>query len=484
MLYKDGILWCSCTDKKRWKSESCRQNFYHTRNKVPLRKTKISIDAIQCDKNDYYVVDCNVCLCKSGILDEASCTNRTCLEGSKVDDCKYGQVLRLDGELCTCSELGFYIDKLCIKVKGVNTKIEQKDLAILTHEVKGMKENKRTLKDKNLKCEPNSIFNVDCNKCWCSEDGKDMKCTAKLCSPEILKQTMFQDSPNIPEGEKCVKGQTYKKDCGTCTCNENNRMMCSKTACLSPEERDELSKIQQQHSKISQQKEKVTENDQKTVREGNKNHNIKIIEINKNGTPNKKIGFNKSDFKSAGDKKKTIKLNTIQTGNDFEMRAKNDELEKIKLHAHKLGLFEEDEGDEDHDQDNSDYKPIKLTDASGRFPLLNLKVKCTPGRIYTKGCQRCFCCNQKKPRCTNKPCKAMSKKVKVPSDVTPSISGLDFARMASLPHEAAKCTPGKSYKVRCNRCICLANGNLLCENKLCASIAEINANTAWRYNGA
>ncbi|XP_049880371.1 uncharacterized protein LOC126376861 isoform X2 [Pectinophora gossypiella] len=376
MLYKDGILWCSCTDKKRWKSESCRQNFYHTRNKVPLRKTKISIDAIQCDKNDYYVVDCNVCLCKSGILDEASCTNRTCLEGSKVDDCKYGQVLRLDGELCTCSELGFYIDKLCIKVKGVNTKIEQKDLAILTHEVKGMKENKRTLKDKNLKCEPNSIFNVDCNKCWCSEDGKDMKCTAKLCSPEILKQTMFQ-----------------------------------------------------------------------------------------------------------GDKKKTIKLNTIQTGNDFEMRAKNDELEKIKLHAHKLGLFEEDEGDEDHDQDNSDYKPIKLTDASGRFPLLNLKVKCTPGRIYTKGCQRCFCCNQKKPRCTNKPCKAMSKKVKVPSDVTPSISGLDFARMASLPHEAAKCTPGKSYKVRCNRCICLANGNLLCENKLCASIAEINANTAWRYNG-
>lgn len=70
-----------------------------------------------------------------------------------------------------------------------------------------------------------------------------------------------------------------------------------------------------------------------------------------------------------------------------------------------------------------------------------------------------------------------------PEDVSPSIPESDFQKLTILPNEATKCVSGKTYRVDCNPCLCLSNGNLLCSKMLCLSIDDVNRIKASKASG-
>ncbi|CAH2057070.1 unnamed protein product, partial [Iphiclides podalirius] len=113
---------------------------------------------------------------------------------------------------------------------------------------------------------------------------------------------------------------------------------------------------------------------------------------------------------------------------------------------------------------------------------------CVPGRIYRQGCQMCYCDEKGKSACSASSttgCKEYPKPEDVvsPIVVSPQISNEEFWRYPILPHSAAPCESGKMYMVTCNACLCLDNGNLLCEKLLCLDQEEVNHSNAKKWSG-
>lgn len=50
----------------------------------------------------------------------------------------------------------------------------------------------------------------------------------------------IQDIQDIKEGENCTQGQVYKVNCNACRCGPSNRLICTKKACLSDDEKIKL----------------------------------------------------------------------------------------------------------------------------------------------------------------------------------------------------------------------------------------------------
>ncbi|KPJ04193.1 hypothetical protein RR46_07952 [Papilio xuthus] len=114
--------------------------------------------------------------------------------------------------------------------------------------------------------------------------------------------------------------------------------------------------------------------------------------------------------------------------------------------------------------------------------------RCVPGKLYHKECQKCYCdingkplCNPSKPTKCKEPPKIMD--VTTPMDVSPPITNKEFSQLPILPHSAVKCQSGKIYLIDCNTCLCLDNGNLLCETLLCLNKDEENAVKAKKWSG-
>lgn len=48
------------------------------------------------------------------------------------------------------------------------------------------------------------------------------------------REKSVNDLPEIKEGNGCVPGKTYKMDCNTCQCTNNEKLLCTKMACFGP----------------------------------------------------------------------------------------------------------------------------------------------------------------------------------------------------------------------------------------------------------
>lgn len=70
-----------------------------------------------------------------------------------------------------------------------------------------------------------------------------------------------------------------------------------------------------------------------------------------------------------------------------------------------------------------------------------------------------------------------------PVDVRPKIKDQEFKELPELPHAATPCTPGTTYKVDCNGCVCDEFKNLLCDKLLCISFADMHRAEAMKKSG-
>ncbi|XP_026750636.3 uncharacterized protein LOC113511218 [Galleria mellonella] len=111
--------------------------------------------------------------------------------------------------------------------------------------------------------------------------------------------------------------------------------------------------------------------------------------------------------------------------------------------------------------------------------------KCVPGKLYKKGCRKCFCDQSGTARCANRiQCNDdRSILMLTPEDVRPRFEKEELNSLSLLPNTATRCEPGKAYKVDCNFCLCLINRNLLCSKMLCLSFNDTYRIKALKYTG-
>ncbi|KAI5631766.1 pacifastin inhibitor (LCMII) domain-containing protein [Phthorimaea operculella] len=519
MLYNEGALWCLCDARGFWRSSNCRSNFRSVRHKSVTRLGPALSKDIPCENGSIYAVDCNVCECRAANLTVDACTNRTCAAGTKEDPCKLGQLVRADQQLCACSQIGYYVNDLCINLPTNEKiqKISKEDLAKLNYE---------NPSPANTTCEPYSIIQQDCNSCSCTASGH-LTCTSKLCLsdspatddilrgnrkklPELKSDTEpcepgkkyrykcntcscnkkgvpscttmicldFYDThtgkkedlkdsekkvhdihqlPEIHEGEPCTHGVTYRLDCNACLCNKG-RLICTKKLCLRQDEVNEQKDFEKHKA------------DKKP---------IETIFATKNKNMFLEVFDDKLVIHQRKDKKKHAHLNSSNSS-DSSTDNEPKEHENVKS-------FRTNEGTTKHTKNkkvmrDSDDSKEALGQGSARYPKLPA-TKCKPGHLYSKDCQRCFCTHKQVARCTNRPCAEMKGPALLPKDVFPHIYPKEIATLPTLPHQAARCKAGMVYLVDCNICLCIFNGNLFCQNKLCPAMGEVNKIAAQKHNG-
>ncbi|KAJ2940808.1 hypothetical protein O0L34_g10056 [Tuta absoluta] len=544
MLYNEGALWCLCDQRGFWRSSNCRSNFRSVRHKTTSLQGSVLKKDIPCESGSLYAVGCNVCECRATKLTADACTNRTCATGGKEEPCKMGQLIRVDQQLCACSRIGTYIDDRCIKLPTKETiqKISSGDIAELTAErpvtphmicepysviqqdcntcscspygrltctnklclsnantgnstmpfgssLRASRLDLPELKSDKEPCEPGQKYRYKCNTCSCSSN-RVLACTTMICLEffgahtekkgelKIRKKKAYDviHLPEIHEDEPCTQGVKYRLDCNVCVCN-NGRLVCTKKLCLKKEDVTEQREFEK-HKKVEMKHIKQVKADKQPLN--------KIY-----ATKNKNMYMEVFDDKLVIHQRKHKEKHTRSDPNNKSVEPKVKEHENVEtFNTNKVSTENainkkvEEQKDNEKIKTNSEEKDnIREGGDSSRYPKLPSTKKCKPGQIYTKGCQRCFCTNKQVARCTNRPCAEMKGQVRLPKDVFPHITPREIASLPKLPHQAARCKLGAVYLVECNVCLCLINGNLFCQNKLCLAMDVVNRIAAQKQNG-
>ncbi|XP_075985222.1 uncharacterized protein LOC142982557 isoform X1 [Anticarsia gemmatalis] len=248
-LYIHETTYCTCDGEGFWRSDNCQAqfSFLHART-IPIRQTLRT--TVPCQPNSYYIVDCNICRCGAeGSIDPIACTNRRCVTGHKIDQCKAGDVLRTSKEICACSDINYYIDRLCLSVSNdAIQKVATKDLSKLVDMEKSWKNDQKT---QSIGCDEELLYTLDCNSCVC-KDGQFV-CTSKVChltkKLALRMKQMKGDRNNLAFESlnevtdvqfKCEPGKSYRYKCNTCHCTKEGTLSCGAMLCLDDYVLDEM----------------------------------------------------------------------------------------------------------------------------------------------------------------------------------------------------------------------------------------------------
>lgn len=182
-----------------------------------------------------YIIDCNVCRCATtGFIDVSLCTNRHCFKGHKADSCSYGDILRFGNQLCSCSDISYFIDRQCIKLdKEIVQNLELDELLKLIEIGKSWRRLRELQSDI---CKPDSMYTVDCNQCICNSGH--LVCSNKGCDPKphLRHEKMSEMNETLPElksnDDKCKPGKKYRYKCNSCVCSSGGYPTCTTMICL------------------------------------------------------------------------------------------------------------------------------------------------------------------------------------------------------------------------------------------------------------
>lgn len=190
---------------------------------------------VACTPNMVYVIECNVCRCATtGFLDVSLCTNRHCFQGHKADSCSYGDILRFGSQLCSCSDISYFIDRQCIKLdKEIVQNLETEELLKLVEIGKSWRRLTELQVDS---CKTEMTYTVDCNQCICNKGN--LACSQQVCDskPSLRhekKPQMIQTLPELKsDDDTCNPGQKYRYKCNSCVCTSEGYPSCTTMICL------------------------------------------------------------------------------------------------------------------------------------------------------------------------------------------------------------------------------------------------------------
>ncbi|XP_063833925.1 uncharacterized protein LOC135083090 [Ostrinia nubilalis] len=444
--YREDALFCSCSEDGLWVSHNCRQKFGTiTPNSIhPRHKLKTNI---KCTPNSLYLLDCNVCECgPNGVIEMSLCTNRKCHRGRKVEACSYGDVLRINDEICFCSDINLYIDRLCLKVE--DTAVQEINRTDLERIIDIGKSWTRTNEIHLTACVPGSVLIYDCNRCFCTA-AEVWGCTMKGClAPKILrsdnKKNDFYSLPTLKnEKEKCEPGQQYRIKCNSCICSKKNRPICTTMLCMEDIVVDK----------------KALE---AAYREGPNFNPSRSIHGELPPLPDGDCEAGKMYKKDCNTCRCGMNNSVICT--KMSCLTKKD-MDRVKQMVVKQKLKEKEE-----EKKNSNNK-IRKVRIVAEAPIRD----CVPGKMYQRNCRGCYCDYNKNIVCVRE-AKFCSRNYypDSPDDMRPKLSRAELDALPTLGHISEKCTPGKAYKVDCNSCVCMINYSLMCDKMLCLSYDDMH----------
>ncbi|XP_059055787.1 uncharacterized protein LOC131849692 [Achroia grisella] len=434
----------------------------------------------RCTRNKYALNDCNWCTCNE--KHQYTCKARVCdevdmfghfndairdinvgMEGhgtwrSSESPCEPGVHYQRKDLLCVCDEEGNWPNPVC------------RDIFRILHPVEVIE----AFETKHQSCSPTKLYLIGCNVCFCPSKGKidtDM-CTKRECvhnDPVII----ARDENNAERKEndiidnydiyaQCRPDHKYKLGCKTCICLRNNRLHCNN--CTSNEQAVEA--VQSYCSNIK--KGHLFSRDCNlcycdknghsycTVKKCLKSKNMYYKEFNEPFNEENCIPGNvyKKDCNTCScverDGKKTFGCSLkfcARTRSTNELM----HFDCVENTVYELNcLICSCEVVNGTKKQLCEVNP-KCNDVTRNANDLDeLHGYCEPLHNYKKDCNDCRCLSDGKTViCTSRICAKRSQKP-IRVDIVP------------VTQKGEHCPIGHSYKIDCNYCFCLSNGNAVC----------------------
>ncbi|XP_063833924.1 uncharacterized protein LOC135083089 [Ostrinia nubilalis] len=446
----------------------------------------------RCTQHPRVLNDCNWCRCNR--KHEYTCDARNCsevdvfghfndairemnvgMEGhgswrSTQLACEPGVQYRRKGLLCVCTEDGTWPNPVC------------RDIFRILHSVEMTDETEAA----GQKCSATKLYLVGCNVCLCpSTQRLDPEyCTRKICSENdpILqdnrqKDNFESDDQAIEIYAECQSDYKYKLGCKTCSCLRNNRLHCGnctnenksvQTFCshIKPGQTfsrdcnlcycDKKGFAYCTSKKCLEGKVKLFTQDiaNKTEVESYDSFNEENCIPGRNyrqgcnqcycyvenGT--KLFGCTLKNCARSANPVTTMHLDCVD-GTVYELNCLI--CHCIEEHGVKTQLC----------QVNPKCTDQNAVRESRSNDLDSLHGYCEPLHVYKKDCNTCHCLSDGKTvRCTSYVC-GKSSLEPVAVDIVP------------VTQKGRACPKGLSYKIDCNYCFCLSNGNAICTTADC-----------------
>ncbi|XP_035452448.2 uncharacterized protein LOC118277659 [Spodoptera frugiperda] len=488
-LYRINNRFCTCSNDGYWESENCEEEFHYLHPKKGINNYYLRT-SVACTPNEYFLIDCNLCRCSpKGIIDVTLCTNRYCGQGHKADICAYGDVLRTENELCSCSDINYYIDRLCIRILNEPIQI------VPTREIMKLDDVGKTRSVLRVDCNTDAVYEVNCNKCLCKNG--DLVCTDAVC--EHKKGAVRAEKKNeieiLPElksvvGAVCQPGRRYRYKCNICSCTKDGFPSCTTMVCLEDYVLD-IKSLRGLLSSNSVANNRISIPFHKPI-------------LAKDVTKSKKLQDIKYGMKCVPGQTYKMDCNTCRCGYHNNLLC----TKAICIDQKQTEIIKEPDPEPiQTKKSSSSSKVVDLNSIIGKkkkirriirrenkrylnigttgLPTLPLSNICMPGRIYQSGCRRCYCKANKSASCSNENACNETKVVRLlkPEDVRPPVKDKEFRDLPELPNTAAPCAPGTTYKVDCNVCLCDEFQNLMCDKMLCVSFSDVHKAEAMQKSG-
>lgn len=382
---------------------------------------------------------------------------------SQTTACRPGMQYQKDHLLCVCGEDGNWPNPLC------------RDIFRVLHDIDDMY---RGHLARSQKCFSRKLYLFDCNVCMCPPSERiDIRyCTRRNCSSNdpIMEETPYpfvqnnvDEMTDVDIYAECDLHKKYKFGCHRCTCQRNNRLICDgcttvcsdvsahevfnvecntcvcdkgKTWCTAKKCLKQTDKPQMKLSKALDIVLKSVDSpiDNLECIPGTKyvkDCNTCYCTENKEGERSFSCTLQSCDlYRPVPDITRDCVENTVYESNCLRCRC--DVIDGVKRESCVINSM----------CSGNESRENNLDLAHGY---------CEPTHVYTKDCNQCTCMSSGKTvLCTSKVCK--KKKEPVIVDIIPVSQ-----------RGGTSCPKHHMYKVDCNFCFCLTNGNVLCTTSDC-----------------
>ncbi|XP_063388322.1 uncharacterized protein LOC134674194 [Cydia fagiglandana] len=246
--FLDDCNTCKCSETGQ--SYSCTQNECMDKDgkdggkdvdkEVEVFMENEGVDHIErhsvCKPSTTFYVGCNPCHCNSAGTD-FTCTNKPCPLPEDVE---------VFHELHAPKSAKNATKKVCVEnrmfIMNCNTCWCNEDgtsyfctrkVCVNTDEPVVEEGTEQKLRIVKKECRPGEVFEIDCNMCHCNPDGKSYSCTRRACFDE-KNQTVIRKTRATPQEapKNCQPGQEFRMDCNKCLCdNEGQNFSCTRIDC-------------------------------------------------------------------------------------------------------------------------------------------------------------------------------------------------------------------------------------------------------------
>ncbi|XP_048000829.1 uncharacterized protein LOC125237712 isoform X4 [Leguminivora glycinivorella] len=200
---------------------------------------------LRCAPQSQWKNDCNMCWCNSG---RAMCTKMGCMaipSDMHFED-RHGETGAVETAEPATKSSKNATKKVCVEnrmfIMDCNTCWCNEDgtsyfctrKVCVTNAEPVEEEGAEKLRIIKKECNPGEVFEIDCNMCHCNPDGKSYSCTRRACFDEEKNQTLIRKTRTTTQvaPKACEPRKEFRMDCNTCLCNnEGSNFSCTRIDC-------------------------------------------------------------------------------------------------------------------------------------------------------------------------------------------------------------------------------------------------------------